>query len=203
MGDIGGFSDPFGIIGGGNDDAAEASIEASQLQADYQQQALDYLMQREELPQELREDSLRQIAGTYGVEGGTGSQQEMIDRAKGSALYSNIMGGQQAGEEAILRNAAATGGLRSGNVQENLYDYNTQLQNQALLQSYNQQMSGLGGLAQLPSLAQPIASATGNIGQTLAQGQIASAQASQDTSQNQFGNLMGASNLGMQIWGMF
>ena len=93
-------------------------------------------------------------------------------------------------EEAIMRHASATGGLRSGNVQEAMYDYNTQLQNQALLQSYNQQLQGLQGLAGLPSYAPQIASGMAGVGQTLgqgvsgagqtiAQGQVAAGQAQQ------------------------
>lgn len=205
MGGVGDFfSDPIGAITGGGDDndAADAAIEASQIQADWQTQALEYLKQKEELPQQYREGALGQLAGAYGVEGGTGSQQDLINRAQASPLYSAIMGGQRAGEDAIMRNAAQTGGLRSGNVQRNLYDYNTQLQNTALLESYNQQLQGLGGLAQLPSLAQPIAQGMGNIGSTYAQGMVAAAQANQVGSQNQMGNMMGMANLGMQIWGM-
>ncbi len=137
------------------------------------------------------------------MEGGRGSQQDMIDNALKSPLYGAIMGGKEAGEESILRNASATGGLRSGNVQANMYDYNTQLSNQALLQSYNQQMEGLQGLAGLPSLAPTIASQTSSIGQTLGQGQIAAANALQQGSQNQMGNMMGLGQLGLQAYGMF
>jgi hypothetical protein len=106
-----------------------------------------------------------------------GQMDEFIERAKMSPLYQNIMGGQELGEEAIMRNAAATGGLRSGNVQGNMYDYITQLQNQALLSSYNEQLSGLQGMAGLPSNAGMIANQMGNIGQTYAQGQVAAANA--------------------------
>jgi len=101
-----------------------------------------------------------------------------------------------------------TGGFRSGNVQANLYDYNTQLQNQALLQSYNQQLQGLTGLAGLSSNANQIASMTAGIGQTLGQGQatagnilgqgqIAGAQAQQAGTQQAFGNLLGLGTLGV------
>jgi hypothetical protein len=105
-----------------------------------------------------------------------------------------------------------TGGFRSGNVQGNLYDYNTQLQNQALLQSYNEQLQGLTGLAGLPSNANAIASMTAGIGQTLGQGQtaagqaygqgtIAAAQAAQSGSQQGIGNLMGLGQLGIAAYG--
>jgi len=195
------------MLGFGGDDpgeaAAAASIQGSEIQAQYQREALGYLKEREALPQQFREGSLKQIAGAYGVEGGTGSQQDIIDRSLKSPLYGAIMGGQEAGEEAILRNAAATGGLRSGDVQSNLYDYNVQLQNKALLESYNQQMQGLQGLSGLPSMAPQIAQQTGSIGTTLGQGQIAAGQAMQTGSQQQAGNLMGLGQLGLQAYGMF
>lgn len=191
-----------GLFGGGSSDASDASIKAANIQSDYQREALEYLKQREQLPQQYREGALGQIAGAYGVEGGTGSQQDIIDRARNAPLYDAIMGGRGAGEEAIMRNAAMTGSLRSGNVQENLYDYNTQLENQALMQSYGQQMEGLRGLAQLPSLAPQIAQGTSGIGQTLAQGQVAAAQAQQVGRQQGFGNMMGLGGLGLEAYGM-
>ena len=108
-----------------------------------------------------------------------GSQQDFIAQVKQSPLYSAILGTGEAGEEAILRSAAATGGLRSGDTQSALYEYNQQLANRALLESYNQQVQGLQGLAGLPSNANQIASQMAGVGQTLGQGQIASAQAEQ------------------------
>ena len=122
------------------------------------------------------------------------------------------MSGQEAGEESILRNRSMTGGFRSGGTQSNLYDYNVQLQNKALLESYNQQLQGLTGLAGLPSNANQIASMTGGIGQTLGQGistaggirgqgQIAGAQAQQAGNQQWGNNMMGMANLGIQAYG--
>jgi hypothetical protein len=196
------------ILGFGDDPgeaAAQGALQAAQIQAGYQKQALDYLKEREELPQQFREGALTGLAGIYGLEGGQGSQQEMIDRALASPLYGEIMGGRQAGEDAILRNASATGRLRSGNVQSNLYDYNVQLENQALLQSYNQQMQGLQGMAGLQSNANQIAQQTGAIGQTYAQGHSAYGQALETGKQQEAGNIMGLANLGLGAFsaGMF
>lgn len=188
------------IFGGGGDDAADASIEASNIQAKYQREALDYLKEREAIPQQFREGALEGLGGLYGLEGGTGDQQALIDRAISSPLYQAIIGGQEVGEESILRSAAMTGGFRSGNIQENLYDYNVQLQNKALLESYNQQLQGLTGLAGLPSGASQIATQTAGIGQTLSQGQIAAAQAQQAGTQQGFGNLMGLGQLGIAMF---
>lgn len=161
--------------GGGKKDAQKAA----NIQADYQREALDYLKQTEALPQQYREAALGAQAGALGLEGGPEAQQAFYDSLSSTPIYNAIMGGQKAGEESILRNQSATGGLRSGNTQEALYDYNTQLQNQAMLQSYNTQMQGLQGLAGLPSLAPVIAQQTGGIGQTLAQGIIGGANSQQ------------------------
>ena len=184
----------------GADKAADASKDAAQTQASSEQAALDYQIEREALPRQFSERALKGLGGLYGLEGGTGNQQDLIDRAISSPLYQSIMGGQEAGEESILRNASMTGGFRSGNVQENLYDYNTQLQNRALLESYNQQLQGLTGLAGLPNNTNAIANQMSSIGQTLGQGQVAAGQA-QQVGYNQMGsNMMGMANLGIQAY---
>lgn len=188
------------VFGGGGEEAAEASIKGSEIQAKYQREALAYLKEREALPQQFREEALTGLGGLYGLEGGTGDQQALIDRAILSPLYQSIMGGQEAGEESILRSAAMTGGFRSGGVQANLYDYNVQLRNKALLESYNQQLQGLTGLAGLPSGAGQIATQTAGIGQTLSQGQIAAARAEQTGTQQAFGNLLGLGTLGVAMF---
>jgi hypothetical protein len=214
------------------DRAADATREAASTAAGAQMEAIDYLREREEIPQALREQALMQLGNIYGIGGATpspfagqptsdqggflgsivpqqqpsqpgmGGQQALIDQAMQSPLYQSLMGGQQAGEESIMRQAAATGGLRSGNVQEAMYDYNTQLQNQALLQAYNEQLSGLQGLAGLPSNASQIAQGMSGIGQTLAQGQVASAQAQQAGQQQGINNLFGLANLGLTGYGL-
>lgn len=199
MGFVGDFiSDVFG----GGDETSDAATQASQTEAKYLQDALEYLKEKEAIPRQYSEAALNYLGGLYGLEGGTGSQQDLIDQAISSPLYQAIMGGQEAGEESILRSAAATGGLRSGNVQSNLYDYNTQLQNQALLESYNQQLSGLTGLAGLStdSTSSSIASIYGNIGETLASGITGSAQAEQSSFQQGFSNLLGLGGLGYMMF---
>lgn len=191
MGSI--ISDIFG--GGSNNDAANASLLASQTQAQWQQNALNYLKQTEQIPQQFRQEGLQGLAGIYGLPGGTGTQQEAINQAQQSPLYRSLMSGLGLGEEQIMKNAAATGGLRSGNTQYNLADYATRLQNNALLQSYNQQLAGLQGLAQLPSNANNIATMMSNIGSTYGQGITATGQAQQTANQNQANNLLGLGSM--------
>jgi len=143
--------------------------------------------------------------GGGGGEGDTSGQQDLIDQAKNSPLYAAMMGTQEGGEEAIMRNASATGGLRSGNVQGNMYDYVTQLQNKALLSSYNEQLSGLQGLAGLPSNSSEIAGMMSGIGNTQAQGMTASAAMKAQGMQSGINNAMGLAGLGIQAYssGMF
>ncbi|KZX81456.1 hypothetical protein A3717_37435, partial [Alcanivorax sp. HI0013] len=193
-----GLIDGDSISGAGaGKDASRAATNAAQIQAQSQREALDYLKEREEIPQQFREGALITLGGLYGLEGGEGSQQALIDAAKASPLYGAIMGGLDASEDAILRNAGATGGLRSGNVQQALADNAEQLQNRALLSSYNEQLSGIQGLAGLDSNANQIAQQIAGIGQTIGQGQIAAANARAAAEQNATNNLFSLGGLGL------
>ena len=168
--------------------AAGTATGAAQTAAGYQQQALDYLKSREQVPLEISGGALQQLGGLYGLPGGVGSQQTFIDQARQAPLYGAIMGGRQAGEEGIMRHAGMTGGLRSGNVQEALYDYNTQLENRALMGAYGEQLGGLQYLAGMqPQGAGAIAGLTAGIGTTLAGGQAEAAQARETGTANLIG----------------
>ncbi len=131
--------------------AAQAQQQGAQTQADYQQQALDYLQGQMQLPTEIRNQALQQLGGMFtGQTPGADiplpqfqydapTQSQMVQQAQDSPLYQALMGGQQAGEEAILRQAAATGGLRGGNVQGALAQQASDIQRDALLRSYGEQ----------------------------------------------------------------
>jgi len=155
----------------GGSKAAGAATAGAQISADAQREALAYLKETEKLPQALREGALSTIGGLYGF--GDVLPQDAADAIKGSETYKQVLGSRMAGEEAILRNASATGGLRSGNASDALARYNSELEQEAFFQG----LSGLQGLAQLPSNANNIAATTAGIGNTLAQGQIAAGQA--------------------------
>ncbi len=244
MGDVvAGITDAIGLTD--TEDPGEQARKAAGTQVAYQQEALEYLKEREALPQQFREQALTQIGGMYGLggipreytneeqmlvdelarkkadpnptqqrlasiaslesrisaidaqreqEAGAGAtqiQEGLIERARMSPLYGAIMGTQEAGEEAILRQASVTGGLRSGNVQAALYDQAQQLENRALLEAYGQQRQGLAGLASLPSMAPQIAAGTAGIGQTMAQGRVAQAQADIAAQNQLFGDIIG------------
>lgn len=186
-----------GLVSGlfGGDDAADASRDAANIQAQAQREALDYLKETEEIPQQFRREALSVLGGVAGLPGGTGSQQALIDQARLSPLYEAIIGTREQGEEAILRNAAATGGLRSGNVQQALADQAQQLEQSALLQAYNQQLGGLQSLAQTQTNPQQIANQISAIGQTQAQGITAAAQAQQSAAGQGFSTLLGLGSL--------
>lgn len=174
----------------------EAAEKAASTQAEAMTQQLNYLKEINRLPQQYKEQALTKLNEIYGGgEGAMEAQQGMIDQAKASPYYQAMMGGRAAGEEGVMRHAAQTGGLRSGNVQEALYDYNTQLQNQALSGSYGQLMGGLQGLAGLGTNEQQIGQVYGDIGAARAAGITGAAQARQQGTQNLI-------NLGLGIGGL-
>jgi len=220
------------IFGGGSNEPAQqaaqqstqaaatqagATTDAAEIAAQSQRESLEYLKEREQVPQAAREAAITRLSGVSGLikdQPRAEIEQAEIDRITASPLYAALISGGDAGEEAILRNASATGGLRSGNVQENLYDYNTQLQNRSMLGLYNQQMNRLQGLAGLPSLAPMIAEQTAGVGQTLAsgrlgagtataQGQVAAGQAYQQGASANSQNLLGLGALGLSAYSMF
>lgn len=150
--------------------AGVAGNEAAQLQAQYETDAWNYMLEQDRLPSELRTGALGQLGALQGI--GGGDQELAIQNLQNSPLYAAIMGGQQQGEASILRNAGMTGGVRSGNTQGALGQYTQNLNMQALMAA----MSGLSDLSQLPSYASEIASRQAGIGQTLGQGAVAEAQ---------------------------
>ncbi|SDA11200.1 hypothetical protein SAMN03159476_00398 [Pseudomonas sp. NFPP05] len=170
------------------------SKKAAEVQAQSQREALDYLKQTERLPQAYREGALQGLGAEYGFDsngayGGDGMS--IIQRAEASPFYQTAI---KRGEEGVLRNASATGGLRSGTTNENLAAVN---QN-ALMSAYANQLSGLQGMAQLPSNANNIASAMSGVGQTMAQGIIGGAQSSAAAQQANVNNAMGAGALALE-----
>lgn len=185
--------------------ATSSAEDAARTQAQAQQRALAYMRQREALPQHYREEALRSLGGLYGLSGEDGGPTgpaggDFFSQLQESPLYQGLMQGQQAGEESVLRQASTTGGLRSGNVQDALAQFNADLQNKALLTTYGERVSGLQGMAGLPSNAPLIAQQMGNIGATQAMG-ITGAAATRSQADQQFTNaLMQATGLGLQAY---
>lgn len=195
-GKLPGVGDIEGMVGDlTGENAADAATAAANASAAAELQKLNYLKEINKLPQEYKEKALTQLASVFGIGGDTTGQQTLINQAKASPLYSEIMGGLQSGEESIMRNAAMTGGLRSGNTQSALADYATQLRNKALSESYEQQLSGLTGLAGLNTGTSDIADTMSNIGTIKSQGILGAAQSKAAGTQNTINTLLGLGGL--------
>ena len=140
-------SDAAGAQAGAQIAVADAQIAESQRQFDSIQELLKPYTQ----------------AGTGALTGqqnllglnGAAAQQQAISALEGSPAMQALT---QQGENAILQNASATGGLRGGNVQGALAQFRPQLLNQLIQQQY----SNLGGLV---SVGQNAAAGVGNAGQ--------------------------------------
>lgn len=165
-------------------DVRRATKGATQEAVGYQREALDYLKEREALPQQLREQALSRLGGLAGLEGGEGDQQQLIDRAKASPLYGAMV---RSGDEAAAKLQSMRGLTRSGTAISDTQ----RVQDEALLTSMNQERQQLQGLAGLPSMAPMIAQGTAGIGQTIAQGKIASTQGQMMAHNQGFNQLMG------------
>lgn len=167
----------------------------AQLQA--QREQLDYLKGVQEPVLNLRNRALPQLYGFYDPTNPQG-QQQFIDQAEASPFYQRQ---REVGEQAILRNQAATGGLRSGGTQQALAGFNADLLNRTV----NQNLQGLGSFAQTPIETSQISNVLGQMGQTQAQGYQAQAQANQGALGNLlggvFGGLSAAGSLGWNPFG--
>jgi hypothetical protein len=140
-----------GVIGaglGGAIEGEEAVGQASQAQQQAAQSGIDEQRRQFDAIQKLLQPyaeagtgALAQQQALLGL-GTPGAQQQAIAALQGSPQFQAL---QKQGENAILQNAAATGGLRGGNVQGALAQFRP-----ALLSSLiNQQYERLGGLTTL------------------------------------------------------
>jgi hypothetical protein len=184
---VSGITNSLGLTNTGV--AGDAVSNAAGVAAGYQQQALDYLKQTEKLPQSLREGALTGLGGEYGLTIGKNGKAVMnpgsiVSHAEASPFYQTAV---RRGEEAVLRNASATGGLRSGSTSENL----AEADQNALYAAYQTQLQGLQGLSKLPSNANNIANQMSGIGQTYAQGIAGQAQANAAADNQNFEQLLG------------
>lgn len=194
-----------GILGGsailgvgssiyGANKASKAAKQAAQTQSEAQGQAIDEQRRQFDAIRELlapyvqagKPDltqpyigagpgALQAMQGLAGLRG-AGEQQAAINQIKQGAQYQELA---RQGEEAILQNAAATGGLRGGNVQAALSQFRPALLNQLIESQY-------GKLAGLTSLGSTSAENLLRLGQASAAG---TAAAGQQSAQN-IGNLM-------------
>lgn len=138
---------------GSAEDAANATSESSQLGIEEQRRQFDQI-------QQMLAPFVNAGTGALGAQqdllglSGAGAQQAAIGGIESSPMFQAIT---RQGEDAILANGSATGGLRGGNVQRSLAEFRPQL----LAQIIEQRMSQLGGLT---SLGQNAAAGVGNAG---------------------------------------
>ncbi len=125
---------------------------------------------------------------------GAGAQQGAISAIQQSPAYTALM---QSGQNAILQNASATGGLRGGNVQAALAKFSPAVLAQLIQQQY-------GNLGSMAGLGQNAAAGTGNAMSSTSNNitsllqQIGSAQAGSDLASGK-----AYSNIGSALSGAF
>lgn len=133
--------------------AAGAQMEASEMGVEEQRRQFDAV---QKLLKPYADAGLSGLSGQQDLLGinGTKAQQAAIGNINNSAEMQTYL---QQGENAILQNASATGGLRGGNTQAALAQFRPQLLNQLINQRYQ-------NLAGMTSLGQNAAAGTGNAG---------------------------------------
>lgn len=143
--------------------AAEAQTAATQQAIDFQKEM--YGQQQALLDPYLQAGTgaLKQqqaLAGTLGPQ----AQQAAIAGIQSGPGFQAAL---QQGETSLLQNAAATGGVRGGNIQGALAQFSPQLLGQAIDRRYGQ-LGGLTGLGQATAMGQ--AAAAGGLGQNVGAG---------------------------------
>lgn len=151
-----------GVVGGltGANQAAKAATNAANIQANSAQAGIDESRRQFDAMQALLAPFV--TAGTTALGGqrdilglnGASAQGAAIDSIEQSPQMQALLA---RGENSILQNASATGGLRGGNTQAALAQFSPSL----LAQLIDQQYSRLGGLT---NLGQNSAAMTGNAG---------------------------------------
>lgn len=137
-------------IGGitGAKQQGKAAERASQIQAGASDQAIAEQRRQFDTLIELMSPyvtSGNQAIGQQGALiglGGQQAQQDAISQLEQSPMFTSLL---RQGENAMLQNASATGGLRGGNTQSALMQFRPDL----LAQVINDQYSKLGGLTQI------------------------------------------------------
>jgi hypothetical protein len=136
-------------------DAAAIQGQSAQSGIDEQRRQFDVIQKLLQPYSQAGTAALGQQQALLGM-GTPGAQQQAINAIQSSPQFQAL---QQQGENAILQNASATGGLRGGNVQGALAHFRPALLSGLIEQQYNR----LGGLT---SIGQNAAAGVGNAGMT-------------------------------------
>ena len=201
-------------IGGitGSKQQGKAAERAAQIQAGASDQAIAEQRRQFDTLIELMSPyvtSGNQAIGQQGALiglGGQQAQQDAISQLEQSPMFTSLL---RQGENAMLQNASATGGLRGGNTQSALMQFRPDL----LAQVINDQYSKLGGLTQIGQAsaagqasagmqnASNIGALLADRGAALAGGQLAKGSVARNT----FGDVLGLMNVGAKAMsaGMF
>jgi hypothetical protein len=126
---------------------ADAASQAAQTQGTAAQAGIDEQKRQFDAYQQMLQPFVTAGTGALAGQqnliglGGAPAQQDAIDSIQSSPQFAAL---QQQGQNAILQNASATGGLRGGNVQGALAQFNPSLLSGLIDQQYQR----LGGLTQ-------------------------------------------------------
>lgn len=169
-----------GVIGGNAQSnaastAADAQTVSSQAVIEEQRRQFDAVQKLLAPYVRAGEGAIKGQQGLLGL-AGPAAQKQAIAGLEGSPQFASMM---QQGENAILQNASATGGLRGGNMQAALAQFRPQLLSQ-LIESQFSKLGTISGLGQASATGQAAAAQqTGaNIGNALTQqGQAAAGAA--------------------------
>jgi hypothetical protein len=160
---VGFIGDAIGsVVGGitGAKQSAKGASQAANTQAASADKAIaearDARLANQQLQSPFVDAGSKAIAQQMGLIGlnGTAAQQDSMNALLSGPEYTT---GVRQGEEAILQNASATGGLRGGNTNNSLANFRADL----LASTFNNQFQRLG---QVSSLGQNAASGVGNAG---------------------------------------
>jgi hypothetical protein len=173
-GAIGGIAS---VVSGSNQASAAKSAANAQTQANnaaIAEQQREFGINQQNLQPWLKagQSALGQYQDLSGANGAA-PQQSAITALQSNPLYTSML---NQGNQAILANASATGGLRSGNVNYNLANFDAN----ALASVYQQQLGSLGALSGLGNstggtLGSLGAATSGNISNLLSQNGSANA----------------------------
>lgn len=132
------------LLGGDNsssaaDSAAQAQLQSAQAGINEQHRQFDYIQNLLKPFVSAGTGALTGQQDILGLNGNT-AQQSSIDNIKNSPYFNTL---KNQGEDSILQNASATGGLRGGNTELALSQFSPNLLQQLIQQQY----SNLGGIS--------------------------------------------------------
>jgi hypothetical protein len=138
------FSTLGALMGAGGMKRASRKAETAQLAAldsAIGEQSRQFEAMRSDYSPYLRTggQALEQESNLIGLNG-EGVQASSIEALRGSPIYQSLL---RTGEEGLLQNASATGGLRGGNIQRSLADFRAD----TLARVIEEQLGRLGGLS--------------------------------------------------------